>query len=195
MSAPLPCCVYLCAWDSKLNRITRLESLGEMVYQDILDSLMDDPVLWKRFRNDYTAISDEFNEEKHAVEQTVEELTQNYILGSRLPIIERLRRHVENTSGNQIYCVTGESGTGKSALLAWFYKDLMNRSKEIAQNDIPIIAHFVGASPRSTDLSQMIYRLCREIAVLIDNHDEIPHDIESLTNFFLKLLQKKTLSQ
>jgi WD40 repeat protein len=54
--------------------------------------------------------------------------------------------------------VTGPSGSGKSAALAKFV--------DRAKNDLPglpVIAHFIGASPRSTALRDMLKRLCSEL--------------------------------
>ncbi|MFI5453968.1 MAG: DUF4062 domain-containing protein [Isosphaerales bacterium] len=70
------------------------------------------------------------------------------------------RELVAYTVGNEPKpcLVTGPSGSGKSAALARF----VDRAAE----DLPgvqVISHFVGASPRSTALRDMLKRLCTEL--------------------------------
>src|SRR5271157_1435797 len=54
--------------------------------------------------------------------------------------------------------VTGPSGSGKSAALAQF----VDRAA-MDLPGVPVIAHFIGASPRSTALRDMLKRLCSEL--------------------------------
>jgi len=54
--------------------------------------------------------------------------------------------------------VTGPSGSGKSAALGQF----VSKATE-ALPGIPVIAHFIGASPRSTALYDVLKRLCSEL--------------------------------
>ncbi len=52
----------------------------------------------------------------------------------------------------------GESGLGKSAALARFVRDFRRE-----QPDRFVLAHFVGASPRTTSLPTMLHRLTQEL--------------------------------
>jgi hypothetical protein len=54
--------------------------------------------------------------------------------------------------------LTGESGLGKSAALARFVRDFRKE-----QPDRFLLAHFVGASPRTTSLPTMLHRLTQEL--------------------------------
>ncbi len=54
--------------------------------------------------------------------------------------------------------LTGESGLGKSAALARFVRDFRREHP-----DRFVLAHFVGASPRTTSLPTMLHRLTQEL--------------------------------
>jgi serine/threonine protein kinase/tetratricopeptide (TPR) repeat protein len=54
--------------------------------------------------------------------------------------------------------LSGESGLGKSAALARFVRDFRKEHPEVF-----VLAHFVGASPRTTSLAGMLQRLTQEL--------------------------------
>ena len=61
--------------------------------------------------------------------------------------------------GESPLLLTGESGLGKSAALARFVRDFREEHPATF-----VLAHFVGASPRTTSLPGMLDRLAQEIA-------------------------------
>ncbi len=61
-------------------------------------------------------------------------------------------------SGETLLLLTGESGLGKSAALARFVRDFRKENP-----DAFVLAHFVGASPRTTSLPTMLERLTQEL--------------------------------
>ncbi len=61
-------------------------------------------------------------------------------------------------SQSNIIVITGEPGCGKSALMARFTEEFMQKHPAVI-----VIPHFIGASPSSTSLRLMLKRLCMRI--------------------------------
>jgi len=105
-------------------------------------------------------------------------------------------------------CIHGPSGSGKSALLSRLYQELRKDSAWV-------LAHFVGASTRSTSLPAMLRRICSAIRdryslvkIIEQDADEegekrpsieipmpIPDDVESLPGAFAAFLQAVPASE
>jgi tetratricopeptide (TPR) repeat protein len=96
--------------------------------------------------------------------------------------IDRLNVHVAG-SGPPLL-VTGESGLGKSALLAnWALTHRTSHPGDV------VVTHFVGASPESTNWESMIRRLIGEFQHRFEDQDEIPADPAALRTTFANSLQ------
>jgi hypothetical protein len=79
--------------------------------------------------------------------------------------------------------VLGESGSGKSALLAnWVLR------YRAAHNDQLVLAHFIGASPASTDWAAMVRRIIGELSRRFDLTIEIPDKPDALRMAFANAL-------
>ena len=214
VEALLPWYEYPCRWDADLKRITDLKAFGDRVYKDLLKSV----------DSEYVAPPpeklDEFAEENAAMEAFIEERTERYVVGSRRPIFDRLRHHAEGSGGNGYLCLIGESGSGKSALLSQFYRNLaaphiLSQSEiESPPSDIPhswqnefasteprsvalrtrslVISHFVGASAGSTDVSRTLRRFCHELKAGAGLGGDIPEDFEKLRKAFPEFLARAT---
>ena len=171
--------MYQAQWDNDSRRLTGLKQFGDRVYDDLLASMKSDPELQDRFVTDIVSRPDEFDEENAAMEAFVEERSERFVLGSRDKVLNKLIDHTRATGGKGYVCLTGASGSGKSALLAHLYRHLISLS-EFRQSAI-IIAHFVGASPGSTDVRRTLRRLCHELkAGCPDITADIPDDPEKL---------------
>ncbi|WP_339743710.1 DUF4062 domain-containing protein [uncultured Rubinisphaera sp.] len=75
--------------------------------------------------------------------------------------------------------LTGPSGSGKSAALAKFVTEYEKKCPETL-----VLPHFVGASPNSTGLRQMLYRFSSELKNKFNLEDEVPPDTNSLITTF-----------
>lgn len=107
----------------------------------------------------------------------VKSLTQIYLPNEKLLV--SLDRHASNTSQTPLV-VLGESGIGKSALLA----NWANRYREQHPEDL-MISHWIGCSPDSTSHEKMIRRLMAEIQEeLGDWSSPIPQDTAKLFEGF-----------
>jgi WD40 repeat protein len=171
--------IYRAQWDDQSRRLIGLKELGDRVYVDLKQSIDQEfgPTTGEK--------PDEFTEEKAAMEAFIEERVQRFVLGSRQPVWNELQRHAESTGGNGYLCLTGESGSGKSALLGKFCQDY----RATHPQDL-VIPHFAGASPGSTDVRRALRRLCQELAIGAALTAEIPEDPEKLRVAFAEILQQ-----
>jgi nephrocystin-3 len=151
--AGLPVFEYPCQWDSERQRLVGLAEFGERVYQDLRDSVDDE------LGEEIPEALDWFAEENAAMEAFVEERTQRDVVGSRRTLFETMTGFAERGGEPSVLVVTGESGSGKSALLGRFHRDYT-----MAHPDETVMPHFVGASQGSTSIRQTLRRLCDELA-------------------------------
>ncbi|NUQ65476.1 MAG: DUF4062 domain-containing protein, partial [Pirellulales bacterium] len=80
--------------------------------------------------------------------------------------------------------VTGPSGSGKSAAMARFVRGYAD-----SRPDVLVISHFVGASPGSTGLRQMLRRFCLILQQRFGPADEVPQDVNGLVGRFRQSLE------
>jgi WD40 repeat protein len=81
--------------------------------------------------------------------------------------------------------VTGPSGAGKSAALARFVTDYRRQHPETL-----VVPHFVGASPRSTSLRELLKRLCLSLKEHFAFEEELPEEPAQLTHLFRVFLAR-----
>jgi hypothetical protein len=81
--------------------------------------------------------------------------------------------------------VTGPSGSGKSASLAKFVTEYRPQNP-----DTLVIPHFVGASPRSTGLRDMLRRFCQELKDRFHFAEDVPEETAKLMVTFREFLGK-----
>jgi WD40 repeat protein len=81
--------------------------------------------------------------------------------------------------------VSGPSGAGKSAALARFFTDYHRRHP-----DVLAVPHFIGASPRSTSLRQLLRRLCLVLKSRFGFEDEVPEETVPLRVTFRDFLAR-----
>jgi tetratricopeptide (TPR) repeat protein len=94
---------------------------------------------------------------------------------------DRLDAHAR--SGDRPLVLLGESGSGKSALLAnWAIR------YRAEHPDDPVIMHFIGAAPGSTDWAAMLRRVMGELKRRFGIRDEIPDKPDALRLAFANWL-------
>jgi WD40 repeat protein len=81
--------------------------------------------------------------------------------------------------------VTGPSGSGKSAALARFVTDYRQKHPQTL-----VVPHFVGASPRSTNVREMLRRFCQVLKAHFGFAEEVPEETARLMVTFRELLNK-----
>ena len=82
----------------------------------------------------------------------------------------------------------GESGLGKSALIANYFREF-----KVTHSDYFVIEHYIGgAGALSSDLYEMLKRVMREIKEQFHIEEEIPNDPESIIEEFTRWLNRVT---
>lgn len=126
--------------------------------------------------------------ERDLHESFVENRTRLFI--GRTQLLTRLHEYV-NSDSRKILAVFGEPGSGKSALLAKFYRDFKfdENGNEMNKN-VLFIPHFAGASPGSCFLPSILRRFCEELKVAYKIDDYIPMESNKLSETFRSFIGK-----
>jgi len=109
---------------------------------------------------------DPLTTERKLHESFAETHTRSFV--GREALLKRLREYVIGDS-REVLAVYGEEGSGKSALLAEFYRSMKDfpsgaeRPNGGTEPAAHIIPHFVGASPGATAPLSVLQVLCRDI--------------------------------
>ncbi len=155
-----------------------LETFGQMV----LDTL------WKRIDAEFPEERapeerDWLQEEAEFHELFMAERTRRFV--GRSDLLAQMHAFVEKDSDPRTLVITGQSGCGRSALMARFTEEV---SKD--HPDWLILPHFVGASPSSTSLRSMLRRFCTHLNRALGVAEEVPEDYKELAQLFPELLEK-----
>ena len=164
---------YSCRWDDKQGRLVDLDAFGQRVLED----------LW-------TAICAAYPEEAVGVDPLVIERSMHEAFAeerSRLNVgrvkqVERLTEYVQGRDRRPAV-ITGESGCGKSAFLANWY-----RRYAAEHPDDFVLAYFIGASPDSTNHFRLLRNMCQELKRQFGLKEEIPEDDKKLSETLAVML-------
>jgi nephrocystin-3 len=164
---------YPCQWDDKQGHLVELETFGQRVLEDLWTAICAahpqeapeaDPLAIER------EMHEAFTEER-----------------SRLHVgrVEQARRLTEYVQGidRQPAVITGESGCGKSAFLASWYRRYASEHP-----DDFVLAYFIGASPDSTNHFRLLRNICQELKRQFALKEEIPEDDKKLSETMAILL-------
>jgi hypothetical protein len=100
--------------------------------------------------------------------------------------LQRILAYVENDSQLPLV-IYGDSGCGKTALLARAFQ-------EIPAEKNPII-HFIGVTPRSSNLGSLLRTLCQELRGRHAIAEALSSDVRELVQEFRKNLEEATAQQ
>ena len=109
-------------------------------------------------------------------ESCAQSRTQVYI--GRQEYFDCLDAHAAANSTNPL-TVLGEPGSGKSALLA----NWVERYRQ-AHEDVFVLQHYIGATPHSVDLTEMLRRFIGEFKRRFGIQQDIPDQPDALRNSF-----------
>ena len=132
-----------------------LEEFGNQVYEQLWQAikaqhdLPDTPLTASQTETDPLA------EEADYHEKFMESRLRVYVGREE---IQRQLTDFANSNATHPCLVTGPSGSGKSAVMARFAHTFRESHPEVL-----VVPHFVGASPGSTSLRQMLRRFCLEL--------------------------------
>lgn len=171
--------LYRPHWQADEQRLLDLRAFGQAVARDLLATIDDE------LGPETVGAVDELAEECAAMEAFAQERAERFVLGSREAVLNELLARAQGDGG--YICVTGATGSGKSALLAHF-------SEQETFCDRPstlLIRHFVGASTGSTDVRRTLLRLCNELKKNCpDIRAELPDEANKLRVAFVDFLEK-----
>ncbi|KOV93334.1 hypothetical protein ADL04_27545 [Streptomyces sp. NRRL B-3648] len=139
---------YRAAWDYELGRPTtgHIDRLCEDVYASLAEVIRDEL---------QAAETDEHHYEEQAHEEFAAERRAHFI--GRQDTIARIRSYL-GTDDRRPLLLIGESGGGKTSLLA----EVAHRLR-VETGGRPVLARFIGATPRSADLRSFLDDLRRSL--------------------------------
>lgn len=164
---------YPCRWDDTRQSIVDLDVFGQRVLDD----------LWIAICAEYpedAPQSDPLTIERQMHEAFVEERSHLHVGREREAV--QLTKHLHSTDCRPVV-ITGESGCGKSAFLANWYRQYFPEHP-----DDHVLAYFIGASPDSTDHMRLLRNICKELKSNFDLEETLPEDDKKLSEVLKSLL-------
>ncbi|MCC6795259.1 MAG: DUF4062 domain-containing protein [Candidatus Hydrogenedentes bacterium] len=144
---------YSVRWDAAQNEVTGVEALGRMVLDD----------LWRELDSETDSFAQQPDpswqqQERWALEEFIEHRSRNFV--GREPTLDTLRTLALSPAAEGAdwgASVTGESGSGKSALIAQLHRVL-------EAEDVLLLTHAAGISLRANQVDAMLLRWIEELA-------------------------------
>ncbi len=167
------------------NRLERLKSELHGSGFPVRDDFRTPEELGEQIRADLLAIIDERFPVEAAPspaqqERSAHEAFARTRRGAYVPDASTVARLDELVAeGNQGICVTAPSGTGKSALLAYW-----SEQYRTAHPDDHVIEHYVGATAAAQDRIGLMLRLITEIKELYGVEQQLPESAERIERDF-----------
>ena len=157
-----------------------LEDFGQRVSEQLWQAIQAKYDLPDRPPTVTLAETDPLAEEAAYHEEFMESRLRVYV--GREEVQDQLIAYVEGDTTRPCL-VTGRSGLGKSAALARFARRYTD-----GHPDALLIPHFVGASPGSTSLRQVLRRFCLVLQQRFGPTEEVPYDVNELVSRFRQAL-------
>jgi nephrocystin-3 len=164
---------YPCRWDQSKGRLVDLDAFGQRVLED----------LWNSICTEYPEEAPEVDPlkvERQMHEAFAEERSRLYF--GRVEQAMRLTKYILGEEQRPVV-ITGESGCGKSAFLANWY-----RRYTAEHPDDFVLAFFIGASPDSTNYFRLLHNMCQELKRTFALKEEIPQDDKKLSETLAVML-------
>lgn len=204
-SANYPCTRPARRSSSGQETAPELDQFGEMVFEALWSHMQQNAELDQPRHSPGVADSSGRNAEERAVRKTLwnehaahQRVADQYAwtFHGRSRVLEELRMavrrgltaHRRKSVGHRTIVLSGDPGSGKSALLAGLCHTLKERSVLFGGREVSVINRFIGATPRSVSLRDLLTDLCRTIACLYGLDADVPTDIPGLTKTFKRLL-------
>jgi ABC-type cobalamin/Fe3+-siderophores transport system ATPase subunit len=173
---------YQAEWENGNLVLNDSDAFADRVYNDLITII----------ENQITEIisSDEIEHEIKLHKEFKEKLTEHFC--GREDILKDIKSYINNTSDNKILPIIGDSGTGKSSLMAQAIK-----LAEIDKKNAFIIYRFIGVTSRSSNILSFLSNLCGQIAkefgvtlesLAGEGREKTMHEIQGLTEIFAKCL-------
>ncbi len=118
------------------------------------------------------------------------QLTEHFY--GRNETLRQLQDYLYTNSENSICVLTGNSGSGKSSVMAEFVNEI-----EAGMKDAVIVTRFIGTTSRSTNIISLLESVCRQVAGSFDTtiealagegREKSLHDINGMSEIFKECL-------
>ena len=176
---------YHADWDTSKCEVTGLEAWGEVVYQHLLHELQEEiaavasqpPQTWE-------------DQERAALAEFIDHRRRDYT--GRKQLLDNLTNiALSPTPADAVFalssgitwgaCVTGEPGSGKSALFAELVSRLSenepgSRIRETANDSVLLLTNAAGATPRGSQVEAMLDRFIQELADVLGIANPLPEN-------------------
>ncbi len=179
---------YTCRWSDEdyqsatrsLGRLVGLEDFGERVRSWLWFAIRADLKLLSPSSGAGLQRADLLAEESQHQERYREACRACHV--PRTELLQQLQTYAGSES-DSVCLVTGPAGSGKSALLAQLV-----RNHHLQNPKTIVLSYFVGATPRSTSLREMLGQLCEAIKTRLKLALPIPSGTAERLSVFLGLL-------
>jgi tetratricopeptide (TPR) repeat protein len=181
---------YGLGWDIEEGRVTGLEAWGRQVLEALWDDLEAETAAFAR-----QAPATWEAEEREALNEFIELKARDF-RGRRAVMAQALTLAEAEEDGVWGLCLTGEPGSGKSALFARLYRHSSASSppaESAAPSDAPLLlAHAAGSTPRSGGVGFMLRRWVLELATFLGEPSPLAEDagMEEVEKAFSGLLHR-----
>ena len=151
---------YSGTWDAEKEKITGLEPWGDQVYTDILAECES------HAKDTWDKVPKNWQEQELALLDAFIENNTSTFCG-RKPLLETLKQHLlSGDTANWGLVLTGESGSGKSAVFSM-------ASKMLQQENCLILAHSAGLSPRAKSVADLLQIWNKQLAEVLGIKEEL----------------------
>ena len=183
---------YPARWDadaydrqSRSNgRLVDLDEFGQRVHDQLWQAIQDE---YQLSEQPAAVAVDPLADEQDYHERFMESRLRVYV--GREQINDKLLAFA--VGNDRVPClVTGPSGSGKSAALAQFVQSVAQFQISDFKSKILIIPHFIGASPRSTNLRDMLRRFCQVLKAHFLFAEDVPEEVAKLSVTFREFIGK-----
>ena len=140
--------------------------------------------LWNAIQKDYPVtneIQDPLQQASKMNQAFFETQINNFI--GRQSLLSIACEKIDNMESG-VVLATGKSGSGKSAFMAALAEHIMQ------MNEYHVITHFIGATPGSTDISNILSRICHEVNKMFSLSEQLPEDYLELVKQWPDFLGK-----
>jgi len=166
---------YNGTWNAEKEKLTGLETWGDIVYTDILAECEN------HAKDTWDKVPQNWQEQELALLDAFIETNTTTFCG-RKPLLENLKQHLltDNTS-NWGLVLTGESGSGKSAVFSMVTKMMQERK------DCFILAHSAGLSPRAKSVADLLRIWNKQLADRLGIEEESTDETKSADDLTSRL--------
>jgi len=181
--------IYSATWDEKREKLTGLKKWGDIVYADILDECEKHAKdTWDKVPQNWQeqelALLDAFIEQHTHITIQITDKGKKEIptFCGRKELLKDLKKHLladENTNWGLV--LTGESGSGKSAVFSMVTKMMENEN-------CFVLAHSAGLSPRAKSVADLLRSWNKQLANKLGIKDNVNDDAIKEDDFASRLM-------